>query len=203
MSASMDLDPEGNPHIAYLDFAGKNLKYARLSGRKFETEHLTGAPSTDKHVHVGPPHGPAAPSLKVDSKGVPHVAFLFRQGDLPKAKPEDSDGLQYATRVDGKWKISMVDAGSEVGFCPTLVIGPDDRLHISYASRKDSTVRYAVSDDKGGFKTTKTLVHSLWAPEEPGGSHMALAADGRALMMCWTETGANHAFVIRTLEPPR
>jgi hypothetical protein len=189
LTVNMEIDKNGVPHLAYLDFALKHLKYATwdAAAKKWSTEYITGTGKPEPHNHVGPPHGPAFPSLELDSKGRVHVAYLYRQGDIPKKSEEDEDGVRHAVRKDGAWVHKLIEKGDEIGFAPQLSIAKGDKLVVGYIGRKDETVRWAVSDGNGQWKVKSASAPGLVVAEEPAAAEFTLGSDGKGRFIYWTE----------------
>ena len=202
LSSSMVVDRDGNPHIAYLDFALKQLKYAHwdAAAKKWQVEWLTGDGVPKPHNHVGPPHGPAFPSLKLDSKGTPHVAYFYRQGDMPRTGPEDEDGVRHAVRVNGKWVHKLIEKGDQIGFAPTLEITRKDQLVVGYFGKKDSTARLAISSGDGNWTVKNATIAGLDVPEEPGAAAMRLGRDGKARFVAWVDRDKAKHLVLKVFD---
>lgn len=202
LSSNMVIDKDGNPHIAYLDFSLKQLKYAFWdpAAKKWQVEWLTGDGVPKPHNHVGPPHGPAFPSLKLDSKGTPHVAYFYRQGDMPKTGPDDEDGVRHAVRRNGKWEHKLIEKGDEIGFAPSLEITPKDQLVVGYFGKKDSTARVGISGGDGKWEIKSTTMSGLVVPEEPTAAAMRLGRDGKARFVAWVEHNKAKHLVLKVFD---
>lgn len=202
LSSSMALDRDGNPHIAYLDFALKQLKYAYwdAAAKKWQVEWLTGDGVPKPHNHVGPPHGPAFPQLALDSKGTPHVAYFYRQGDMPKTGPDDEDGVRHAVRKNGKWEHKLIEKGDEIGFAPSLQITAKDQLVVGYFGKKDQTARLAVSTGDGKWDVKSSTMSGVVVPEEPTAAAMRLGRDGKARFVAWVERDKVKHLVLKVVD---
>jgi|SRR6516225_1167107 hypothetical protein len=113
---SIALDAAGDPAIAYLDTSRHTVKFTRWTENRWATEvvdQLVDVPSIADRV-----------SLKLDSHGLPHIAYY--DGGLGE--------LKYAWRDDkNDWHVSVVDSkGGNVGQYPALCLGTHDEPYISY-----------------------------------------------------------------------
>lgn len=126
LGASIELDPAGNPHIAYFDVAHRRVKYASWTpqgGWKSEAvDNITGKADNIERV-----------SLKFDSKHRPHVAYWDSGMGV----------LRYAMLTPKGWKAETVDPGNNVGLYPSLAIDSHDDIYITYYDMTNGALRLA------------------------------------------------------------
>jgi hypothetical protein len=128
---SIALDSADEPHIAYLDATNLTAKYAWREGSVWHTEiidHLSG-----QEVAAGNTDVADRFSLKLDSRGRPHLAYY----DPGLA------ALKYATRDDKGWHAEVVDNEGNVGTYPSLCLDQKDRPYISYHDSTRGQLRVA------------------------------------------------------------
>lgn len=118
---ALALDSNNNPHIIYSAFLGNfnfDLHYAKKVGGIWTTESLG-------------VNRPVAPSIVVDKKGNPHIAY----NDL-------SGYIMYGTKINGKWNFAKVD---ETGMYmrPSLALDSYGNPHLSYYKTGTGFLRYA------------------------------------------------------------
>lgn len=119
-SANLQLDPDGQPHVAF-PAAGTAVMYAMRSGGTWVIEEVAGDPSISRVP------------LAIDADGVPHVAYF----------QEDTDDLFYAVRGAGGWIEETVDTEGEVGWEPCMALDGAGTAHIAYEDRVNGVLRYA------------------------------------------------------------
>jgi hypothetical protein len=110
--ASLRLDTNDVPHIAYTDFTHNQLNYATLDGGNWVIETIE-APPAGYYVQQG--------SLAFDSNGDPHVAYGVNNVPL----------FRYASRNGGTWSTEIV-ASFRIALWISLEIDSQDVPHISY-----------------------------------------------------------------------
>lgn len=124
-SNSLVLGPDGSPHITYLNDENE-LKYAsRSQNGRWVIE-------TIDRISAGalPWDGSA---LALDRRGAPHVVY----GDFGKLKHVFWDG--------SSWQIQTIIAGGLQQYVwPSIAVGSDDTLYISYSDPTDGHVKVAV-----------------------------------------------------------
>jgi hypothetical protein len=114
--ASMKLDRQGRPHIAYYDAANGHLKYARFDGTRWL-------------VQVADPGiadvGQFA-ALALDSLDRPHIAYH-----------DDTNGkLRYATLNGTTWTRELADPSSfDCGWYPSIVVDRTQKVWIASYDR--------------------------------------------------------------------
>lgn len=145
---SIVVDSNDQPHIAHLDSTKKAVRYSYRSGQSWHSEVVA---KLADFVGYDLDHV----SLKLDSHGVPHVAFC----------DPGTQTLYYATRQsEGKWTIEVVDQGIG-GLDPSLALDAQDRPYISYydAERRALKLASVASVAAGGVNARRAGN----APESP------------------------------------
>ncbi len=124
---SIDLDPLGNPHIAYYNDTLGSLEYAYdIGGGVFAYETI------DNSVDVV---GKWV-SLAVDpATGISHVCYY----------DETNGDLKYAYR-NGGWTSLTMDSYGDVGLYCSLDLDSTSRVGISYYDRSGGDLKYIFSD---------------------------------------------------------
>ena len=118
----IDSDSEGYPHVVYIDAALWDLKYAYADSEGWSIS------TVDTSLAE---YSAGACSMKLDSQGRPHVAYL---------RPE---GVIYSFEDEFGWHGEVVDVGSHT---VALDLDSDDRPHICY---KNGGVKYAFKGPAG------------------------------------------------------
>lgn len=120
---SMDLDSQGQPHLAsFLPFPPA-VRYHSLVNGAWQVETVDGvAPDVGERV-----------TLKIDRYGRPILAYH----DLALGR------LKVAWKDGGTWRIQLVDAGG-VGKYPSLALAGNANPAIAYLDDSYSELRYAV-----------------------------------------------------------
>ena len=108
---SLKLNAADEPRIAYAAF--QILYYASWTGSTWQVEAVPKDPGDTGDF----------PSLALDSRGDPHIAYL-REWDV--------DRLDYATKGPMGWVTQTVDAGR--GYSHAIAIDSQDRPHIAYTT---------------------------------------------------------------------
>jgi hypothetical protein len=127
IGVSIELDSEGNPHIAYVDVAHRAIKYATWTpkgGWKTEVVDHLAAHRTDNLDRT---------SLKLDRRQRPHISY-WDSG--PRV-------LRYATLTDKGWRAETVDDSANVGQYSSLAIDSHDEIYISYYDATQGMLRLA------------------------------------------------------------
>ncbi len=132
--ASLALDAEGAPHIAYFDLTNKRLKYAEQLGAEWVIEVVDETGDTGYW-----------PSLAVDAGGFAYIAY----------HDQAVGSLRFASNVLGGWVTITVDAGPDVGLHPSLALDAAGRACIVYYDAGAQELKYAT--DAGGVWSTERL----------------------------------------------
>jgi len=110
---SLQIDGNGNLHVAYYDYKEKVLKYAFL--HKDSTSWIT--ETVDSSINVG-----LFPSLKVDTNNHVHISYF----------DEGNKSLKYAVGQSGLWQTYTIENESNVGFLSSLVVDHQNNPAIAY-----------------------------------------------------------------------
>ncbi len=194
-AASIAIDSQGNPWVAYATKDSAELKVAHWDGSQWQIDsvdtdvYLSQYYDTGPHIAIGPAdkvfveypktvgtsshevdlaerngaswttgvigvsgiYADNRVSLKVDSAGAPHLAYMR---SMPSGQ---SYGVGYAVRNGSTWNDEVVnsDTGS-FGGRPSLALDSNDQPHIAYFDANDYRLYYAV---KSG---------SQWSREDVG-----------------------------------
>ena len=191
--ASLALDAEGHPHIAYYDRSAirlgeeiNNLKYARKSGSSWTIETVDSTGDVGKYA-----------SLALDSESNPRIAYNFSYGEKPRysqiryaskskgnwtivtvSTPRSAESNrfyillaldsgddphmayyemtkwmhegtpEYARKSRGTWIVETVDSGGNVGEHPSLALDTRGRPHIAYYDATNGHLKYAIKNER-------------------------------------------------------
>ena len=116
--ASLDLDSEGGPHVAYHDEQDGDLRYAWKGPAGWEVEVV------DSVGWVG-----QWTSVAVDGSDVPHIAYYDTTGH----------NLRCATRTPLGWRIETVDSAGVVGEYASMALDEWGRAQIAYFARTEGS----------------------------------------------------------------
>lgn len=128
-------DVSGNIYIGYgnVKYENASLRFARWNGKVWEPEIVEGVPGT----------GYLAFSVftVLDKEGAPHLVY----SDVPKQL------VKYASRVDGKWKIEVVDSLQRVGYPDRngLAFDKSGQPYVSYYDPGLGCLKIAHKTDRG------------------------------------------------------
>jgi len=122
--ASIALDSNNYPHIAYYDSYNYWLKYAYYDGKKWNIDNID---CLDVWGGI---------SLALDSNNHPHISYVGRW----------NDDLRYAYFDGNKWNIEAIDRDSKVGVFTSIAVDSKDRPHISYYEIYTDDLKYAYYD---------------------------------------------------------
>jgi len=123
--SSIALDSGDKPHISYLDYSNKALKYAYWSGSAW---FIT---SVDTAGNVGP-----CTSIALDSSENPHISYY----------DDTNEDLKYAYWSGSAWSITSVDTAGVVGWHTSIALYSSDNPHISYFDNSNDDLKYARYD---------------------------------------------------------
>ena len=142
--ASMRMDSNGYPHIAYHGMENHDLKYVYWDGSKWNVETVA------SEGYIG-----GACSLALDSHDYPHIA-CYRTDS-----PEENDRDQEYFYWDGsQWHEEVIDSVGYVGGCCDIAIDSHDNPVISYCYWQHLDLKCA----------RKTMNNPPEKPERPKGS---------------------------------
>ncbi len=141
---SLVLDGNGQPHIAYYDYAHGYLKYARMDKQgQWHCEIADYINITGDSI-----------SLALNGKGQPRIAYQDWQPDI-------SGTLKYAWNNGHGWRTMIVDSGDDmVGYFNSLDVDKNNLPHIAYSSRQNDPedpaliMNYARMDADGKWHKT-------------------------------------------------
>jgi plastocyanin len=159
VSVSMDVDGDGNPHVAYATPDGQ-VKHAHSIG---------GGPWEVTEVGDGA-EGPT--SIAVDDQGVHHVAWQTAQG------------VAYATNAEGEFRPEEVP-GAEGGAMPRVGAGTDGAVYLAWYDTEGSELVLAVRSDREPLLAVPPPASPTGqptgqptgpAPCEPSGTTLTIAA---------------------------
>jgi hypothetical protein len=126
------IDRSGQPRTSFYN-KNSGLNYAYLSNGAWTVENVDSNPGAGTY-----------PSLRLDSKDNPHIAYYDQM----------NHALKYAYWNGEKWTIETVDSGGDVGSYPSIAIDQNDFIHISYYDAGNADLKYAFWDGKGWKITT-------------------------------------------------
>ncbi|RMF30991.1 MAG: hypothetical protein D6759_10860, partial [Chloroflexi bacterium] len=188
---SIALDPQGVPHIAYLDDASDRLKYATLSGTAWISETVTGAKGHTSLAFGGDgyPRISYKSSLEYSrwdgsKSGTETLISGFFKGEYTSLALEptapytphishydfDNEDLLYTSWDGTKWVTETVDSAGNVGSYSSLALDSNRRPHISYFDDTNNDLRYAYWD--GSKWVTQTVDSAGYV-----GTYTSLALD--------------------------
>ncbi len=174
---SLDLDNNCLPHIAYWDERNKAVKYARFDG-------------TNWHIKTIHSYGDVLPnysiSLKVDSKGYPHICYTYQ------SLGSQWRNLMHAFWDGEKWNKEYIRSSKaeQFGEFVSLAIDKYDLPHVVYF----------IWYPDGGLIYSH-IVNSAWHhervdPEGVAGKNTSIALDSQGYphISYWRDYGANFRY---------
>ena len=144
--ASLGIDKNNVPHIAYYDVTNQVLKYAVFTGSVWNIEVV------DDDGDVG-----QFASLALDNNDMPHISYF----------DATAGALKYARKTPTGWEIAIVDPGPGVGLFTSIDVDEGNIPHISYFDGVRGSLKYAtilgdhwvtVEVDSGGGPTPADTV---------------------------------------------
>jgi len=121
---SIALTADGAVHIAYQNGFEHHLTYATNASGSWSTEPVdTGCDGIDE------------PSLAVDSLGALHIAYTCYFPEWPDSV------LRYALNRGGAWTLETAE-GIDATLYPSLVLAPDDGVHLACCDGRSDEVWY-------------------------------------------------------------
>jgi hypothetical protein len=178
-AVSMDIDGDGNPHLAYASSRG-DVKHAHSIG---------GGPWEITDVGEGA-LGPT--SIAVDEQGIHHVAWETRAG------------LSYANNADGEFQAEEVP-GTTGAELPRVGTGARETVYLAWFEPAGAGVVLAIRSDRepllaqpqpsptGGQPTGQPTGPP---PCEPSGTNLTISAQGLAFNTDCLAAPAGEAFTI-------
>jgi hypothetical protein len=131
---SLAIDSHGRPHVAYCNvvYETASLRYAYWDGTSWRKEIIEGG---ERGVTR------QSPMLVLDKNDIPHIAY----SDLI------SNVVKYATRVNGKWQIQVVDFLGMAAFPDRNGLAFDEKgtPYISFYDEKRGVLKLAYRTEKG------------------------------------------------------
>ncbi len=124
--ASLALDQQENPHIAYFDWSNDSLKYAVQNGGIWNVQVVDGQ-SAGKFA-----------SLALDSHNQPRIAYFDISALISRT-------LKYAewSATGMAWNIQTITPAGTEGQWASLSLDSQDRPHIAYYDRTHDNLKYA------------------------------------------------------------
>jgi hypothetical protein len=135
--ASIALNSNADPGIAYFDIVNRYLRYASKSAGVWTTELVDNAGTADQYC-----------SLALDAQGNPRISYF----------DASNHRLRFASKNSGIWTLETADgpAGSNVGYYNSLALDTQGNPHIAYSDFLNFALKYAVKS--GGTWTTETAL---------------------------------------------
>ncbi|UCG68387.1 MAG: Ig-like domain-containing protein [Thermoplasmata archaeon] len=126
-SASITLDSSDNPHISYYNATKWSLKYANWTSSGWTIQTIT--KWNENGINT---------TIALDSNDYPHIGLFSRIGT-------EGEGLRYIYWNGSDWNLENVDFDwdREVGYFPSIALGSDDYVHISYFNNCSYDLMYA------------------------------------------------------------
>jgi len=145
---SLALDTSGNPHIGYLDWTNRHLKYAVKADGTWTTETVDSTNTAGEFA-----------SLSLDSASQPILTYY----------DSNRGNLTCAMKNGSVWRRSVIDSGG-VGRYTSLALDHADNPQVSYQDLFSMTLKYA--EKNGDTWTSETVDNSGNA-----GAYSGLALD--------------------------
>jgi len=120
--ASIAIDGNGNPHIAYYDATSGVLKHAYMVGGVWVAAVRDSSPNVGQWS-----------SIAVDSENHVHISYY-------DAMNKD---LKYVTNASGFWDIQTVAHVGDVGQYSSIAVDQFNRVHISFYDATNKNLMYA------------------------------------------------------------
>ena len=116
---SIGVDAGGYPHISYMDYDNRNLKYAAFEGTGWDINII------DSNGSVG-----WNTSLALDAGGYPHVSYykiieIMTITSYSNINNEDSNGLKYAYAYCGYLLSGEINDDCEIDFDDFALMASD------------------------------------------------------------------------------
>ncbi len=122
---SMDFDTSGYQHIAYYDWANRDLEHAWRDGDGWHTSTIDSVGEVGRYTN-----------LRIDASGTLHVIYY-----------DELDGdLEYARNEGSGWSLDTVDSVGIVGVKARMVLDSAGRPHVVYYDATNTALKYARFD---------------------------------------------------------
>ncbi len=195
---SLDLDPSGNPGIAYFYNKDYNLRFAKRESNSWKIQTADSERQTGVYNSLDfKPDGSPAISYKDygTNSDLRYAVYQNNNWDIQTVDNQNSVGaysslnhnslgfpsisyrdstnqnLKCAVYNGEKWNIYNVDSAGDVGRFTSLKFARNDAIHISYISHTDGSLRFAE------FKPNRTVYHLI----EQASVNPELDSDGDGL----------------------
>ncbi len=159
------------------------------------TPPLFNVETVDSLGRVGYDH-----DMYLDGTGTPHISFSSRQSHNPNERAK----LKYATRVDGRWEVELVDPTSPWGDQSSIVVDPEGVPHIAYTHFNGSSyvVRHAWRESGSWLlETVAPGGGPTIALDSLGGIHVAYMSPTQPNILLRYAFRRTGAWSIRTIDP--
>jgi hypothetical protein len=157
-ATSLAVQPNGRLHVAYYDFASRDLDYATCGGN-CATPGNWQSVTVDAAGDVG-----RDASMAVDVTGRLHVSY-YEYGD---------GNRKYATcatncTAAASWQSATVEAIGDVGWYSSLAVDEHGRVHVAYYYNGQDVLKYAtcVTNCTDALNWRSTVVDFLYVGIEP------------------------------------
>ncbi|MEE8639507.1 MAG: T9SS type A sorting domain-containing protein [bacterium] len=167
------LDAFDNPHVIFQDGKTEEVTYAYISGSSWRTEKIDGGANYGQYVSISAwPLGrrvsytkPAGMEISLEyayrdvggwepetvvSKGGGEFNTVFiDENDNPNIVYYNSSTLsiKHAVRKNNEWSIDDIAEGVDCG----AFVGPNNKVHVSFAKANNAGLNYAVSTAGGSW----------------------------------------------------
>lgn len=124
--SSLVLDTAGRPHIGYIDWTNKALKYVYYDGSSWVVETVSGAGYVVRGI-----------SLALDDQDRPHISYCTGEDGWSICSE-----LRYAWHDGTTWITTTVDSRLDVGYHSSLALDAAAQPHIAYNGVSGLTYAY-------------------------------------------------------------
>ncbi len=167
---TLAIDANGTPHVAYMDFAAKDVKYATRDGLGWLIEVVEDGAALDT------PDVTSMPSLALDSQGRPHVVYA--------ASRDGAYALIHAVRNSVIWNYDIVTTSTDWFFNYRLALDVNDQPHVVYSI-------YSGAQMDLHYRTREVDIWSDSLVGEGDQAALVLTAAGQPLVVFRGWAGAN------------
>ena len=133
---SIEIDKDGNRHIAYYDISNGNLKYAYGPSGGTGLDISWQIYIVDSSGDVG-----LYTSIRVDNLGNKHISYRSRKNETLDLKY--AYGYSNNIGLDMSWNIYNVDSSGDQGRYTSLALDNEGNRHISYFDNTNKDLKYA------------------------------------------------------------